>query len=231
VAATLDDQAQLVFSSKVDCGDDIVGLSGGHCIDAWLGCPCADPAGCLRQRGMIPNVVGISQCLEHFGARRAVRCLAAGAQGRIDLDQSPFNRVAELVPALLGRPSGIARPYAGENWFVVAVVGPGGRELPQFRARKQGDCGRLPQIIQTKLSDEKIFEELVLATLSRFPTDEEKNAFREYRLSFSSKEPRTENAGVRGKAKTPKKNSENRQALFVDTMWALINTREFILNH
>lgn len=102
---------------------------------------------------------------------------------------------------------------------------------PVIQAKLQSPRGRLSQIIQTKLSDEKIFEELVLATLSRFPTDEEKNALREYGLSFSSKEPRTENAGVRGKAKTPKKNSENRQALFVDTMWALINTREFILNH
>jgi hypothetical protein len=102
---------------------------------------------------------------------------------------------------------------------------------PVIQSNLQSPRSRLPPIIQTKLSDENIFEELVLATLSRFPTDEEKNAFREYRLSFSSKEPRMENSTVRGKTKTPKKNSENRQALFVDTMWALINTREFILNH
>ena len=102
---------------------------------------------------------------------------------------------------------------------------------PVIQAKLQSPRGRLLRIIQTKLSDQKIFEELVLAALSRFPTDEEKNAFREYRLSFSSGEPRTEKSGVRGKTKTPKKNSENRQALFVDTMWALINTREFILNH
>src|SRR5262249_5983343 len=91
---------------------------------------------------MIPDVVGVSQRLEDFVARRALRRLAAGAQGRIHLDQSPFNRAAELVPALLGRPSGIARPDAGEGLFCVAVVGPGGGELPQFRAREQGDRGR-----------------------------------------------------------------------------------------
>src|SRR5262249_56570753 len=59
----------------------------------------------------------ISQRLEGFGARRAVRRLAAGAQGRIHLDQSPFNCAAELVPALLGRPSGIAWPNAEKTGF------------------------------------------------------------------------------------------------------------------
>jgi hypothetical protein len=53
-----------------------------------------------------------------------------------------------------------------------------------------------------------VFEELVLATLSRPPTEAEQAAFAEYRARES-----------------------NRQTAFTDSLWALINTREFILNH
>ena len=49
---------------------------------------------------------------------------------------------------------------------------------------------------------------LVLATLSRFPTDADKERFAEHR-----------------------KTCKDRQSAFNDTLWALINTREFILNH
>jgi hypothetical protein len=68
--------------------------------------------------------------------------------------------------------------------------------------------GRVQEIIRSKMADEEAFEELVLATLSRYPTEEDRNLFREYLSS--------------GKDRT--------QAL-TDVAWALINTREFILNH
>src|SRR5262249_48607839 len=119
MAAALHDQAKLVFSGEVDRGDDIVGLSGGHRIDAGPRCPGADPAGCLRQSDLIADVVGVSQRLEDFGARWAVRRLATHAQGRFHLDQSPFNRPTELVPTFLGRPSGISRRDAGEYLFLL----------------------------------------------------------------------------------------------------------------
>ena len=51
-------------------------------------------------------------------------------------------------------------------------------------------------------------EGLFLATLTRLPTDRERRAFDEYRQSVTE-----------------------RRAAFTDTLWALINTREFILNH
>jgi hypothetical protein len=57
-------------------------------------------------------------------------------------------------------------------------------------------------------TDAQVFEELVLAVFGRPPTDAEQTAFAEYR----AREP-------------------NRQTAFTDTLWALINTREFILNH
>jgi hypothetical protein len=51
-------------------------------------------------------------------------------------------------------------------------------------------------------------EELFLATVSRLPTENETKAFAAYR------------------AKAP-----DRRTAFVDTMWALVNTTEFIFNH
>jgi hypothetical protein len=68
--------------------------------------------------------------------------------------------------------------------------------------------GRLQKLIGSKLSDEQVLEEVFLATLTRVPTADERSAFAEYRSRVT-----------------------DRQTAFVDTMWALINTREFILNH
>jgi hypothetical protein len=68
--------------------------------------------------------------------------------------------------------------------------------------------GRLKKLLEDKKTDEEVLEELFLATLSRFPSDKEKQAALDHL-----------------------KESKDRQAGFVDTVWALINTREFILNH
>jgi hypothetical protein len=68
--------------------------------------------------------------------------------------------------------------------------------------------GRLTKLLAGSKSDEDILEELFLATLGRKPTAEERSGFAEHRSR-----------------------AQNRQAAFVDTLWALINTREFILNH
>jgi hypothetical protein len=68
--------------------------------------------------------------------------------------------------------------------------------------------GRLRKLIAAKKSDEEIVEEFFLATLARVPNDGEKQAALE----------------------TIKANA-NRQNGLADVVWALINTREFILNH
>jgi hypothetical protein len=68
--------------------------------------------------------------------------------------------------------------------------------------------GRLKKLLEDNNSDEEVLEELFLATLSRVPSDKEKQAARDHL-----------------------KQSKDRQAGFIDTIWALINTREFILNH
>ncbi|HLW66467.1 MAG TPA: DUF1549 and DUF1553 domain-containing protein [Gemmataceae bacterium] len=78
----------------------------------------------------------------------------------------------------------------------------------QILAKLAQKDNRVRKLLATKKSDNEVFEELFLATLTRFPTEAEKQTIEKYRS---------------GQA--------NREAAFVDTMWALLNTREFILNH
>jgi hypothetical protein len=68
--------------------------------------------------------------------------------------------------------------------------------------------GRVQQLAASKKSDDECLEEIFLAALSRLPNDNEKRVFNEY-----------------------KANSKDRLTLLTDTMWAVINMREFILNH
>jgi hypothetical protein len=67
---------------------------------------------------------------------------------------------------------------------------------------------RLSQLLRAKLSDDELLDELFLACLTRPPTDDERAGFARYRAA-----------------------NKLRQAAYQDTLWALINTREFILNH
>jgi hypothetical protein len=69
-------------------------------------------------------------------------------------------------------------------------------------------AGRLPKLLAEQKADAAVVEELFLAALSRFPDGQEKRAALEH---------------VAGK--------KDRAKAFTDVLWALINTREFILNH
>jgi hypothetical protein len=73
---------------------------------------------------------------------------------------------------------------------------------------KKMDGGRLKGLLASKLADAQVVEELFLATLSRLPESAESKAALE----------------AVGRA-------ADRRAGFMDVLWALINTREFILNH
>jgi hypothetical protein len=68
--------------------------------------------------------------------------------------------------------------------------------------------GRLKKLLADGRTDEEMIDELFLATLSRWPDESEKTGALEH---------------VRA--------AEDRQTAYVDILWALINTREFILNH
>jgi hypothetical protein len=67
---------------------------------------------------------------------------------------------------------------------------------------------RLQTLLGSKLGDNEVLNELFLATLTRLPNDRERKAFAAHLQA----------AG-------------NRRTALTDTLWALINTREFILNH
>jgi hypothetical protein len=73
---------------------------------------------------------------------------------------------------------------------------------------KRIETGRLQKLLAANQSDEDVLEELFLATLSRFPDEAEKRAALEHLQT-----------------------ARDRRTGFVDLTWALINTREFILNH
>ncbi len=79
---------------------------------------------------------------------------------------------------------------------------------PVLLTKFNDPTGRLQTLAASKLRDNEVLDELFLATLSRLPSDRERQAF---------------TAHLQGTA--------NRRAALADTLWALINTREFILNH
>ncbi len=68
--------------------------------------------------------------------------------------------------------------------------------------------GRMSQLLSSKKSDDEVIDDLFLATLTRTPTERER-MFAQQSLQRAA----------------------SRQAGFVNIMWALINTREFVLNH
>jgi hypothetical protein len=70
------------------------------------------------------------------------------------------------------------------------------------------ESGRLRSLLDSRLGDSEIVDELFLATLSRAPEQNERPAALDH---------------IRARP--------DRAAAFFDVLWALLNTREFILNH
>jgi hypothetical protein len=68
--------------------------------------------------------------------------------------------------------------------------------------------GRVAQLAKAKLTDEELVDEMFLATLTRFPRADEKATALQHL-----------------------KTTKNRTEAITDILWALVNTREFILNH
>lgn len=72
--------------------------------------------------------------------------------------------------------------------------------------------GRAAQLARTDMPPEKIVEELYLATLSRFPSDDERRAMIEAFTTSTS-------------------TAADRRAAIEDVLWTLLNTKEFVFNH
>ncbi|MFO0844785.1 MAG: DUF1549 and DUF1553 domain-containing protein [Gemmataceae bacterium] len=85
---------------------------------------------------------------------------------------------------------------------------------PNLQQKLRAGPNRVGEILKEKKGDLEALEELFLSTLGRAPTDDDKKTFVAYR-------DRKAAGGRRA----------DRRALFNDTLWALINTTEFIFNH
>jgi hypothetical protein len=81
---------------------------------------------------------------------------------------------------------------------------------PALKAKFDDPKGRLRTADDPKKTSEEVLDELFLATLSRYPTDNDKTLFAEYQK---------------------KTDVRDRKIALEGALWALINTREFILNH
>jgi hypothetical protein len=79
---------------------------------------------------------------------------------------------------------------------------------PSIQQKVQSPQGRIAQLLTAEKDDNKVLDELFLATVSRLPTPKERAGFAEH-LS----------------------RSKDRRSAFLDTLWALINTNEFVFNH
>jgi hypothetical protein len=91
--------------------------------------------------------------------------------------------------------------------------------------------GRLAKLLKSKKSTEEVVEELFLATLSRFPTEAERKHLAAHRAAWRARaEARAPTATLTPEARQARDRKE-REAVCADALWALLNTREFILNH
>lgn len=79
---------------------------------------------------------------------------------------------------------------------------------PAMQAKIANPNNRLKKILADHPEDNRALEELFLATLARKPFPKEVEAFQRYRES-----------------------APDRRAAFADTLWALLNTTEFVFNH
>jgi len=131
-------------------------------------------------------------------------------------DIKPGLRAIEVGPSIVQSPAGQAlklwgRPARASACDCERSMDPGlPNKLylmtdPNVLAKIKAKATKL---LQSKMSNEQILDEAVLATLTRMPTPKEQQAF----LANFEK-------------------AANRQAAVEDLLWALINTKEFILNH
>jgi hypothetical protein len=93
-------------------------------------------------------------------------------------------------------------PALPQKLFLMADV--------SLTARLKGRGNRLTELLAQKKDDQEVLEELFLITLSRPPQADERAWFEECKKS---------------------RKAGSRNELFSDTLWALLNTTEFIFNH
>ncbi len=133
------------------------------------------------------------------------------------------------VPAAKGKKAPPAKgkgkkPAPAKKGKGVVVKGKGKGTLPP-------QDGRLARLLKSGKDDNQVLEELFLATLSRFPTEAEKKYFADYRAARPAAAPADPDESPKEKKRRELAGRSEREQVFADALWALINTREFILNH
>jgi hypothetical protein len=143
---------------------------------------------------------------------------ALGVTGDFGADAPPGASALEIATNRVASPD-LARVFRifgrPERTEICDCERPASPALPQtlFLMTDQAllekiKSGRLSKLVASERCDEKLVEELFLATLSRPPNDDELCGALDHL-----------------------KRAPDREAKCVDLVWALINTREFILNH
>jgi hypothetical protein len=79
---------------------------------------------------------------------------------------------------------------------------------PSILQKVQAPQGRIARLLAAEKDDNTVLDELFLASVSRLPTAKERAWFADYMAQ-----------------------AKDRRSAFVDTLWALINTNEFVFNH
>jgi hypothetical protein len=140
---------------------------------------------------------------ETFGpdARSGSRAIEVGASRVRDLNLAyalrTFGRPERSVPCDCERTKGPALP---QSLYLMAD--------PELLDRLGSSRGRLARLLKSSMTDDRVLEELFLATVSRPPGEADRRLF---------------DACLARRG--------DRRAAFVDTLWALINSSEFLLNH
>ena len=80
---------------------------------------------------------------------------------------------------------------------------------PDVTSKIRHRDGRARQLANSGVGDDEILDELYLATLSRYPTDAERDLMHEAFRALPGQ----------------------RRAAVEDVLWTLLNTKEFIFNH
>jgi hypothetical protein len=125
-----------------------------------------------------------------------------------------------------GKGKPVPVPVKGKGKPQVAPVKGMGKGAPLLPPQE----GRLAKLLRSNLTEEQILDELFLATLTRYPSAAERQYFVAYRAMRKAAAPDPNETPKQKKLRASTARTE-REAVFIDALWALINTREFIVNH
>ena len=148
---------------------------------------------------LLDDAVGVK---EKYGPEappdaRAIEIGASRVQGPAGVAFRVFGRPARAATCDCERAS---EPALSQKLFLMAD--------DTLAAKVAAPDNRLKQLLADHKDDNEALDELFLATVTRFPTDHEREKFAHYQQSH-----------------------KDRRAAYTDALWALVNTSEFILNH